>query len=122
MVFLYAVTRIDKRFIVPNGSHGPGDYSRPVQSIQEGKDASLRNTSGEHGTSTAADLEPGLASEKAEISHVPTGQTDAGVAPVSAVPAKELASEKTPAPAAELGSERPPAPAAGLSEVPAERG
>lgn len=28
VVFLYAVIRVDKRFHVPNGSHGPGDYSK----------------------------------------------------------------------------------------------
>ena len=28
VVWLYVLVRVDKRFWVPNGSHGPGDYSR----------------------------------------------------------------------------------------------
>ena len=28
VVYLYVLVRVDKRFFVPNGSHGPGDYSR----------------------------------------------------------------------------------------------
>ena len=28
VIFLYIVVRVDKRFWVPNGSHGAGDYSR----------------------------------------------------------------------------------------------
>jgi Protein of unknown function (DUF3112) len=28
VVFLYVILRIDRRFHVPNGSHGPGDYAR----------------------------------------------------------------------------------------------
>ena len=28
VIYLYIVIRVDKRFWVPNGSHGPGDYSR----------------------------------------------------------------------------------------------
>ncbi|KAH6676413.1 hypothetical protein B0J14DRAFT_353920 [Halenospora varia] len=28
IVYLYAIMRVDRRFVVPNGCHGPGDYSR----------------------------------------------------------------------------------------------
>ena len=28
VIYLYVLVRVDKRFFVPNGSHGPGDYSR----------------------------------------------------------------------------------------------
>jgi len=31
VVALYAIIRVDKRFHVPNGSHGPGDYSAGAQ-------------------------------------------------------------------------------------------
>ncbi|KAG9239831.1 hypothetical protein BJ878DRAFT_20175 [Calycina marina] len=31
IVYLYAFMRMDKRFIVPNGSHGAGDYSRKTK-------------------------------------------------------------------------------------------
>lgn len=98
VVFFYAVTRIDKRFIVPNGSHGPGDYSRPVESVKEGKDAGNRDTSGEHGTSATGDLESGLASEKSEITAAPLTATDADAEPLA---------------------ERSPTPATGLSGTPA---
>lgn len=27
-MYLYAIMRVDRRFVVPNGCHGPGDYSR----------------------------------------------------------------------------------------------
>ncbi|KAL8828511.1 MAG: hypothetical protein Q9191_002550 [Dirinaria sp. TL-2023a] len=30
VIFLYVVVRVDKRFWVPNGSHGAGDYTRKV--------------------------------------------------------------------------------------------
>lgn len=53
MVVFYAVARVDKMFIVPNGASGPGDYSRPVESVEEGKDAGLRDASGEEGAQTA---------------------------------------------------------------------
>ena len=36
VVYLYVLVRVDKRFFVPNGSHGPGDYSR--KPIEESKD------------------------------------------------------------------------------------
>ena len=32
VVYLYVLVRVDKRFFVPNGSHGPGDYSRKLES------------------------------------------------------------------------------------------
>ena len=35
VVMLYAVIRVDKRFIVPNKSKGPGDYSRKVGEEKE---------------------------------------------------------------------------------------
>ena len=28
VIYLYVLVRVDQRFFVPNGSHGPGDYSR----------------------------------------------------------------------------------------------
>lgn len=28
VIYLYVLVRVDKRFFIPNGSHGPGDYSR----------------------------------------------------------------------------------------------
>ncbi len=28
VIYLYVLVRVDKRFHIPNGSHGPGDYSR----------------------------------------------------------------------------------------------
>lgn len=31
VIYLYIVVRVDKRFHVPNGSHGPGDYSRTAK-------------------------------------------------------------------------------------------
>jgi hypothetical protein len=40
VVMLYAAVRVDKRFIVPDGCHGPGDYSRQIDSAEEGKDPS----------------------------------------------------------------------------------
>ena len=35
VVYLYVIVRVDKRFHVPNGSHGPGDYSRKPESDLE---------------------------------------------------------------------------------------
>ena len=28
VIYLYVLVRVDRRFFIPNGSHGPGDYSR----------------------------------------------------------------------------------------------
>jgi len=38
VVAAYAIMRVDKRFIVPNKSHGPGDYSRGIDGTQEKSD------------------------------------------------------------------------------------
>ena len=37
VVALYAIIRVDKRFIVPNKSKGPGDYSRKVENESDEK-------------------------------------------------------------------------------------
>lgn len=37
VVFMYAAIRVDKRFIVPNKSKGPGDYSKNVGEEMEGE-------------------------------------------------------------------------------------
>lgn len=37
VVYLYVIVRVDKRFFVPNNSHGPGDYSRKPESEAEVK-------------------------------------------------------------------------------------
>ena len=50
VVYLYAVLRVDKRFFVPNGSHGPGDYSRKLVSDSE-KDIRGESAEGMHITS-----------------------------------------------------------------------
>jgi hypothetical protein len=77
VVFFFAIVRVDQRFIVPNGSHGPGDYSRSVESAGEEKDAGAVGD-GDAWTvpgTGASDLESGLAGEKTE-----------GTAPGDAVP------------------------------------
>ena len=66
MAVFYAVARVDKLFIVPNGSSGPGDYSRPVDSIEDGKDgkdAGVREASGEEAAPTAASAAAASANE-----------------------------------------------------------
>lgn len=80
MVVFYAVMRVDKRFIVPNGSHGPGDYSRPIDKVETGKEAGQCDTSGEEGISTTprGDVESCLASEKVEEARVSTATTQSG--------------------------------------------
>ena len=35
MVCMYAAIRVDKRFHIPNGSHGPGDYSTRQQGVEK---------------------------------------------------------------------------------------
>jgi hypothetical protein len=95
VVLFFAVVRVDKRFIVPNGCHAPGDYSRKLDCAKQEKDAGICDGSGEDGVSIAGpsspgnDLESGLASEKADY------------APAVAPPAQP-AVENTPAPVAEL--------------------
>lgn len=37
VLYLYVIVRVDKRFFVPNNSHGPGDYSRKPGSEAETK-------------------------------------------------------------------------------------
>lgn len=37
VVYLFAAIRVDKRFHIPNGSHGPGDYSRSSETEVERK-------------------------------------------------------------------------------------
>ncbi|CAG8962181.1 hypothetical protein HYFRA_00005231 [Hymenoscyphus fraxineus] len=44
VVGLYAAVRVDKRFFVPNGSHGPGDYLRSDDCVNEKKDGPPRGT------------------------------------------------------------------------------
>jgi hypothetical protein len=68
IVLFYAVMRVDKRFIIPNGSHGPGDYSRPIVSVDEAKEGSVGDTSGEEGIPAAPkdDMEAGPVNEKVE--------------------------------------------------------
>jgi Protein of unknown function (DUF3112) len=46
VVYLYLVLRVDQRFHVPNGSHGPGDYSRGKlhPEIGVGKENGSRNS------------------------------------------------------------------------------
>ena len=50
VVYLYILVRVDKRFFVPNGSHGPGDYSRKPDSELE-KHINGESTEGMHITS-----------------------------------------------------------------------
>ena len=50
VVYLYVLVRVDKRFFIPNGSHGPGDYSRKVESDLE-KDIKDESAEGIHITS-----------------------------------------------------------------------
>ena len=50
VVYLYVLVRVDKRFFVPNGSHGPGDYSRKPESELE-KNVNDESTEGMHITS-----------------------------------------------------------------------
>ena len=50
VVYLYVLVRVDKRFFIPNGSHGPGDYSRTVES-DLGKDSQDESAEGIHITS-----------------------------------------------------------------------
>jgi hypothetical protein len=96
MIVFYAIVRVDKRFIVPNGSHGPGDYSRPIESGGGSKEAAIRGTSGEEGASTpppngqADDLETGLASEKAEISRAPAAASATAPSGTAKTPARYL--------------------------------
>ncbi len=51
VLILYVVVRVDKRFHVPNGSKGPGDYSgrnkQPSEGKEEGMVARRINTEGE---------------------------------------------------------------------------
>jgi len=35
VVALYAIVRVDRRFIIPNGAHGPGSYSGQVDGAKE---------------------------------------------------------------------------------------
>ena len=50
VVYLYILVRVDKRFFVPNGSHGPGDYSRKPETELE-KNINDESTEGMHITS-----------------------------------------------------------------------
>ena len=50
VVYLYVLVRVDKRFFVPNGSHGPGDYSRKPESVSE-KEMRDESAEGMHITS-----------------------------------------------------------------------
>lgn len=50
VVYLYILVRVDKRFHVPNGSHGPGDYSRKPETESE-KDINNESAEGIHITS-----------------------------------------------------------------------
>lgn len=46
VIYLYVIVRVDKRFFIPNQSHGPGDYSRKPEEV-EGK-GEEENTEGMH--------------------------------------------------------------------------
>ena len=46
VIYLYVVVRVDKRFHVPNKSHGPGDYSRKLE--ESGAEKSTESTEGMH--------------------------------------------------------------------------
>ena len=35
VIYLYVLVRVDQRFFIPNGSHGPGDYSRKPGEVKE---------------------------------------------------------------------------------------
>jgi hypothetical protein len=86
MVIFYAVCRIDKMFIIPNGSKGPGDFSRPMEKVAEGKDAGEETVSAAP-TAQANGLEQDAAKKKSEATAAP-------------VPADAPASADAPAPAA----------------------
>lgn len=80
IVYFLAIVRVDKRFIVPNGSHGPGDYSRSVETGHEEKDVGTSEASTAPGTAVA-DLESGLAGESRLA-----GEKTEDTAPSDAVP------------------------------------
>jgi hypothetical protein len=106
MVIFYAVCRVDKMFIIPNGSKGPGDYSRPVVAA-EGKDAG-EETGSAVPTAQANGLEQDATNEKSDEAPasaeapvpaaapapVPSGhETTMAPATEAEVPSKEPTSE-----------------------------
>ncbi len=59
-IYLYVIVRVDKRFWVPDKSHGPGDYSRKLEDGGEDKERE-ESTEGMHITSeeeTFDDMSP----------------------------------------------------------------
>ncbi|KAF6223741.1 hypothetical protein HO133_000584 [Letharia lupina] len=44
VIYLYVIVRIDRRFFIPNNSHGPGDYSRTLK--EAGSDKELASMEG----------------------------------------------------------------------------
>lgn len=46
VIYLYVLVRVDKRFFVPNNSHGPGDYSREPE--EPGAEKATESAEGVH--------------------------------------------------------------------------
>jgi len=78
VVYFYAFVRIDKRFHIPNGAHGPGSYGR-----QRKEEAAAAATQAQDGSdeSTVGSVSRGLDNEKFEIES-PTSATTVGDSPV----------------------------------------
>lgn len=51
VIYLYVIVRVDKRFWVPNKSHGPGDYSRKLEAEEAGAEKGRESNEGIHITS-----------------------------------------------------------------------
>ena len=45
VIYLYVLLRVDKRFHVPNSSHGPGDYSRTPEDLKSGTEQEIEQES-----------------------------------------------------------------------------
>ena len=46
VIYLYVLVRVDKRFHVPDHSHGPGDYSRTPEDLKSGTEQEIEQESG----------------------------------------------------------------------------
>jgi len=83
VVALYAIIRVDKRFHIPNGSHGPGDYSGANKNELERKPSlvervlSLNNEEQVFDDEPESDRNPARDVEKREQ------DLEAGVSPVT---------------------------------------
>ena len=83
VVALYAIIRVDKRFHIPNGSHGPGDYSGANKNELERKPSlvervlSLNNQEQVFDDEPESDRNPARDVEKREQ------DLEAGVSPVT---------------------------------------